>query len=54
MLCKIGKSILAQARLLVSSVKAALVTITTKMTTNCGAPIIKLRNVAIVPERFES
>ncbi len=53
-LFKIGNRILAQARLLVNSVKIALVIITKRITINFGAPIINRRNVAIVLDKSEA
>jgi hypothetical protein len=53
-LLSIGNRILAQARLLVNSVKNALVMITNRMTISFGAPIIKRRNVAIVLDRSDA
>lgn len=53
-LFNIGNRILAQARLLVNSVKNALVMITKRMTTSLGAPIIKRRNVAIVLDKSDA
>jgi hypothetical protein len=53
-LSKIGNRILAQARLLVNSVNTALIIITTRMMTVCGAPTIKRRKTAIVLERSDA
>jgi hypothetical protein len=49
-----GKRILAQARLLVNSVNIALIIITTRMMTVCGAPTIKRRKTAMVLERSDA
>jgi hypothetical protein len=53
-LFKIGNRILAHARLLVTSVKIALVIITKRITIIFGAPIIKRRNVAIVLDKSDA
>lgn len=53
-LLSIGNSILAQARLLVNSVKNALVMITKRMTISFGAPIIKRRKVAMVLDKSDA
>lgn len=49
-LSKIGKWMIAQAKLLVNSVNIALITITTKMTAIWGASTIKWRKVATVSD----
>jgi hypothetical protein len=53
-LSKMGKRILAQARLLVNSVNTALIIITTRMMTVCGAPTIKRRKTAMVLDKYDA
>jgi hypothetical protein len=54
MLSRIGKRILAQARLLVNSVKIALRRITTTMIVTSDAPTMKLNIPAIEDERSDA
>ena len=53
-LSKMGKRILAQARLLVNSVNIALIIITTRIMTVWGAPTTKRRKTAMVLDRSDA